>query len=148
MEWLTIFINFLTGICKKVLDSQESSSSTTADRSAALCLTVPESAIYDLEEGQPINRERIIKLIDFASEFLCVKIEEADSFSIDILKEKQSPERQLKFYIRIDISNGQNIINKKTLYQMKRDLSPDAEGTIRELGFLQNVSILRQFNRI
>lgn len=113
-------------------------------------MAVPASTVYGLSRGQSIPREKIIEIIEAAPEFLCTKAEEAKKkfIDIDIIDQDISPESQLKFYIRIDIPNGQNIINAETKYVIKRDLPPSTEGKIIQLGRLRDASILKSFNRI
>jgi hypothetical protein len=115
---------------------------------AAICLAVPASAVYDLTSAKRINREKIIELIESAPEFLCIRAEEANKQIIDIINQEVSPESQLKFYIRIDIPNGQDIIGAETKYVIKRDIPPNTEGKIIQLGRLRDASILKSFNRI
>lgn len=114
----------------------------------AICLAVPASAVYDLTEGKLINRERIIQLIESAPEFLCIRKEEADEKIIETIVQEISPDSQLKFYIRIDIPNGQDIIGAETKYVIKRDIPKNKEGQIIQLGRLRDASVLKSFNRI
>jgi len=113
----------------------------------AICLAVPASAVYGLTSEDLINREKIIELIEIAPEFLCIKADEADRQIIDTINQEVLPNSQLKFYIRIDIPDGQNIINAKTKYVIKRDIL-HTEGKIIQLGRLRDASILKTFNRI
>jgi hypothetical protein len=114
----------------------------------AICLAVPASAVYGLTTGKQINREKIIELIEAAPEFLCIKAEEANQQIIDTINQEISPDSQLKFYIRIDIPNGQDIISAETKYVIKRDIPKNTEGQIIQLGRLRDASILKSFNRI
>ncbi|WP_041804243.1 hypothetical protein [Microcystis aeruginosa] len=114
----------------------------------AICLAVPASAVYDLIVGMRINREKIIQLIESAPEFLCIKVEEANKKIIDTIKQEISPDSQLKFYIRIDIPNGQDIIGAETKYVIKRDIPKETKGEVKDLGRLKDASVLRKFNRI
>ncbi|MEA5536606.1 hypothetical protein [Crocosphaera sp. XPORK-15E] len=114
----------------------------------AICLAVPASVVYGLTLGKPINREKMIELIEAAPEFLCLKAEEADQKIIDTINQEISPDSQLKFYIRIDIPNGQNIIGEETKYVIKRDIPANTEGKIIQLGRLRDASILKSFKRI
>ncbi len=117
--------------------------------STAICLAVPASAIYHLNEQQIINRSQIIKLIDAASNFLCLEITEAEGMSIEIDRNKEPlPDSKLKFYLRIDIPDGQKIIGQKTKYVIKRDIPNNSSGTIRDLGRLGSISSIKSFNRV
>ena len=115
----------------------------------AICLAVPASEVSDLTEGKPIDRNKIIQLIDAASDFLCFKKEDAEKLSIDIDKNQNpSPDSQLKFYIRIDIADGREIIKKETKYVIKRELPLNAKGEIIDIGRLKSISSISSFNRI
>jgi hypothetical protein len=50
--------------------------------------------------------------------------------------------------MRIDIAKGQAILGKKSPYVLKRDLPPEAQGTIKELAVLGSLKGLETFNRI
>jgi hypothetical protein len=115
----------------------------------AICLAVPASAVCDLTVGDLIKRDKIIRLIDESSDFLCIETKEAEKLSIDIdINQTPSPDNQLRFYIRIDISDGQYIIGEKSKYVIKRDLLPNIRGEIKELGRLKSISSISSFNRI
>lgn len=114
----------------------------------AICLAVPASAVYGLTVGKRINREKIIELIESAPEFLCIRTEEAEQQMIDVINQEILQDSQLKFYIRIDIPNGQYIIGAETKYVIKRDIPKDTEGKIIQLGRLRDASVLKSFNRI
>ncbi len=119
----------------------------------AICLAVPASAVYGLTLRQQVNRDEInrdemIQVIESATEFLCIEAEDADKQSVHTIHQDVLPDSQLKFYIRIDIPNGQDIINAKTKYVIKRDLPQNTEGKILQLGRLRDASVLKLFNRI
>ncbi|MGI0479205.1 hypothetical protein ACN4EE_00285 [Geminocystis sp. CENA526] len=118
----------------------------------AICLAVPSSSIYDLTVGKVINRDQIIQIIDSASYFLCSEIEEAGKLSIDIdSSQEPSADSQLKFYIRIDIPDGKNILGVQTIPILKgyiRELPSNTQGKIKKLGRLGSVYSLKSFNRI
>jgi hypothetical protein len=67
---------------------------------------------------------------------------------IDVINQEILQDSQLKFYIRIDIPNGQDIIGAETKYVIKRDIPKDTEGKIIQLGRLRDASVLKSFNRI
>lgn len=133
-----------TFACFKYLDRTRSRKQ--GNSTASLCLAVPASAVYNLHKGYSISRDEIIRLIDSATEFLCEP--ESKNIPVEIMDEERSPESQLKFYIRINLQNGGNIIGKETQYGMKRELPLNVTGEVTQIGFLKNVSILRTFNRI
>jgi hypothetical protein len=154
MEFIVVAAVFLIGayVSQKLLSKPPTQGITSPALFSqpiptAICLAVPASAVYGLTLGEPINREKIIELIEIAPEFLCIKADEADRKIIDTINQQISPDSQLKFYIRIDIPDGQNIINAKTKYVIKRDIL-HTEGKIIQLGRLRDASILKTFNRI
>lgn len=132
--------------CLKYLEKTRSGQTNGLSLKASLCLALPASAVYKLREKDSIGRDEILRLIDSATEFLCV--EESKNIPVEITNEEPSSESQLKFYVRINLKNGGNIIGKETQYGMQRELPLNVIGEITELGFLKNVSILRSFNRI
>ena len=115
----------------------------------AICLVVPASEAYKLSLEKSIYRDEIIELIAAASDFLCIQQTEASQLSVEIDPDQTpSPDSKLKFYLRIDIPDGKAIINEKTKYVIKRDLPPNTQGKIKELGRLTNISSISSFNRI
>jgi hypothetical protein len=154
MEFIVVAAVILIGayVSQKLLSKPRKSNTTSPALPrqpipAAICLAVPASVVYGLTVGKRINREKIIELIEAAPEFLCIKAEEANRQVIDTIDQEISPDSQLKFYIRIDIPNGQDIINAETKYVIKRDIL-HTEGKIIQLGRLRDASILKTFNRI
>lgn len=116
---------------------------------AAICLVVPASAVYSLTKGTVIEKEKIIQLIDVASYFSCIQVEEAEKLNIDIdINQLPSSDSQLPFYLRIDIPDGQERIGAETKYPIKRDLPSNIQGKIKELGRLISVDSVSSFNRI
>jgi len=131
--------------CFKYL--QRTRSKNEISPTASLCLAVPASEVYNLHEGYDLNRDDVVRLIDCATEFLCVP--EYKKISVETIPDEgRSPESRLKFYVRINLKNGGNIIGKETQYGMKRELPLNVTGKVIQIGFLKNVSILREFNRI
>lgn len=115
----------------------------------SICLVVPASEVFGLTVGYLIDRNQIIRLIDSSSDFLCMAQKEAENLLIDIdMNQTALPDSKLDFYIRIDISDGQNIIGKETKYVIKRDLLPNIRGEIKKLGLLESISSVSSFNRI
>ncbi|MEH2053926.1 hypothetical protein [Nostoc sp.] len=119
----------------------------------ALCLIVPASALKNLGENDPINISDIEKLIDNASYFLCTHIDEADY----IWKLLQTTNEDIKtvnvqreVYIRINISDGEEMIGKKIPYILKRNLPPYGAANIIKLACLKYLSVsgLEKFNRV
>ncbi len=109
-----------------------------------------EQVTDDLAEEE-IARDKIIELVEAATEFLCV---EADKqIAMKTTNQEVKPDSQLKFYIciRIEIPSENDILEEKTKYGIKdnlRNLHPDTKGKIIQLGRLTDPSNLRLFNRI
>lgn len=148
MYWIIVVACLMVGAfaCLKYLEKTRSRKTNSLSLKASLCLALPASAVYKLRKEDSIGRDEILRLIDSATEFLCV--EESKNIPVEITNEEPSSESQLKFYVRINLKNGGNIIGKETQYGMQRELPLNVIGEITELGFLKNVSILRSFNRI
>lgn len=117
---------------------------------AALCLIVPANAIGNLTKNAKINVSEIEKLIDAASYFLCTKVKEADLKEQHLEKTNEDIPigSNQEVYVRIHIADGQEIIDKKLLYILKRDIPRNGQGVIEELACLKNLSGLNNFNRV
>lgn len=136
---------------KNILSSstKEISSPSLTRQPTAICLAVPASAVFGLTIGKAIDRNEIIQLIEAASDFICTQVGQAETLGVDIdINQSPSPDSQLKFYIRIDIPDGREIIGGETKYVIKRDLRPNTQGEIKELGRLRSISSISSFNRI
>ena len=140
------FREFVSSIKSNTIDKDKTRSTKQGNSTASLCLAVPASEVYKLRKGDPLSIDDVIRLIDCATEFLCVP--ESKNISVEIIDEEPSSESRLKFYVRINLKNGGNIIGKETQYGMKRELPLNVTGKVIQIGFLKNVSILREFNRI
>ncbi|MEH2373791.1 hypothetical protein [Nostoc sp.] len=118
-----------------------------------LCLIVPASALKNLGEKEPINISNIERLIDNASYFLCTDIDEADDIFERIettTEDIKTVSEQREVYVRINISDGEDMIGKKIPYILKRNLPHYGSANIIELACLKYLSIsgLEKFNRI
>ncbi|MEH1816896.1 MAG: hypothetical protein V7K26_02815 [Nostoc sp.] len=115
---------------------------------AALCLVVSANAIGNLRKNSQINVSDIEKLIDAASYFLC--IEEADSNQLHpkTTDEDIPTDSNLEVYVKIYIDEGQEMIGKKVLYILKRNLPSHGQGVVKQLACLKNLSGLEKFNRV
>ncbi|WP_139266669.1 hypothetical protein [Cylindrospermopsis raciborskii] len=170
MEILTLTAVFLIGLAVVgvlVLPNRNKPSSSKAipaTKSTAICLALPAFAVFGLKQREmaseqvtddlaeeEIARDKIIELVEAATEFLCV---EADKqIAMKTTNQEVKPDSQLKFYIciRIEIPSENDILEEKTKYGIKdnlRNLHPDTKGKIIQLGRLTDPSNLRLFNRI
>lgn len=160
-QLLNQLIEFLTALIsqfekckspKQKNQQQETSTEKSASdlsQHTAICLAISASEVADLKVGQSIEQNKIVQLINSASDLLCTTVEEANQLAVDIDESQNpSPDSQLKFYIRIDIPDGKEIIGKKNQYVITRDMPVGAKGKIKKLGRLRSLNGLESFNRI
>jgi hypothetical protein len=119
----------------------------------ALCLIVPASALKNLLENDPINISDIEELIDNASYFLCTDIDKADCISKLLQTTNEdinTVNDQREVYVRIKISDGEEMIGKKIPYILKRNLPHYGSANIIKLACLKYLSVsgLEKFNRV
>ncbi len=119
----------------------------------ALCLVIPASVVRDLRINDKINVFDIKKLIDNASYFLCTSRENAKAISESLHLTNEditNVSEQREVYIRIDIADGEGIIEKKNQYALKRNLPTNEASVVRELACLKYLSVsgLEKFNRV
>jgi mRNA-degrading endonuclease YafQ of YafQ-DinJ toxin-antitoxin module len=168
MEILTLAAVFLIGLAVVgvlVLPNKNKPSSSKAiPASTAICLALPAFAVFGLKQREvtseqvtddlaeeEIARDKIIELVEAATEFLCA---EADKqIAMKTTNQEVKPDSQLKFYIRIhiEIPSENDILKEKTKNGIKdnlRNLHPDTKGKIIQLGRLTDPSNLRFFNQI
>ena len=168
MKILTLAAVFLIGLAVVgvlVLPNKNKPSSSKAiPASTAICLALPAFAVFGLKQREmtseqviddlaeeEIARDKIIELVEAATEFLCVKADE--QIVMKTTNQEVKPDSQLKFYIRIhiEIPSENDIVKEKTKYGIKdnlRNLHPDTKGKIIQLGRLTDPSNLPSFNRI
>lgn len=124
---------------------------------AALCLVVQASVFIDLRNNYPnalednrLSCSDVKMLIDYSSHFLCIRREEVPLIEehLEITREEIPNDSNQEVYIRIHISNGQNIIGKEVPYILKRDLPSDGKRIIQRRVSLKNLSGLENFNHI
>lgn len=124
---------------------------------AALCLVVQASVFIELRNKHPnalednsLRCSDVKMLIDYSSHFLCVRREEVPLIEehLEITRKEITDDSDQEVYIRIHISNGQNIIGKEVPYILKRDLPSDGQRIIQRYDCLKNLSGLEHFNHI
>ncbi|MFB2645799.1 hypothetical protein ACE09Y_05915 [Raphidiopsis sp. BLCC-F218] len=165
---LTLAAVFLIGLAVvgvlSNMNKPSSSKASPATKSTAICLALPAFAVFGLKQREmtseqviddlaeeEIARDKIIELVEAATEFLCVKADE--QIVMKTTNQEVKPDSQLKFYIRIhiEIPSENDIVKEKTKYGIKdnlRNLHPDTKGKIIQLGRLTDPSDLPSFNRI
>ena len=159
MEWIVIASIMLIGVYFSTknlsknrqqlqLKQQELESYNLPTKNASLCLVVAASEVSHIQVNSVVIRSDIEKLIDGASYFLCVETEELQQNHLDYTDQPIPSTGEQEVYMRIDIAKGQAILGKKSPYVLKRDLPPEAQGTIKELAVLGSLKGLETFNRI
>jgi hypothetical protein len=159
MEWIVIAGIMLIGVYFSTknlsknrqqlqLKQQELKSYNSPTKNASLCLVVAASEVSHIQVNSVVIRSDIEKLIDGASYFLCVETEELQQNYLDYTDQPIPSAGEQEVYMRIDIAKGQAILGKKSPYVLKRDLPPEAQGTIKELAVLGSLKGLETFNRI
>lgn len=117
----------------------------------ALCLVVPAYVASKVKDQSPINAYEIEQLINKASYFLCTQFAEADYIQqyLEFTDENVvNIGEQREVYIRINIPNGQEMIGSTLRYILNRNLPSNAQGVVRQIACLNNLSGLEKFNRV
>jgi hypothetical protein len=125
-----------------------SQTTTPTPLKVALCLIVPAYIASSLQNEMPINISDIERLIDAASYFLCTEVEKADKLPLEITNKEILSDSNLEVYVRIDIDDGQAMIEKTIRYILKRNLPLNGQGKIQKLACLRSLSGLEVFNRV
>ena len=117
---------------------------------ADLCLIVPASIATNFISRSNLKIDELTYLIDNASYFLCTTVKVADSNEqyLKITDESIQLDSRREVYIRININDGRNLIDKKIPYYLKTNLPLQAQCTVKQLACLENLSGLEKFNRI
>jgi hypothetical protein len=117
----------------------------------ALCLVVPAYVINNLKEQYQIDANEIENLIDNASYFLCTKVADAELVQqrLDLTNENiLTVTERREVYVRIDIADGQEMLDKTVPYILKRNLPSHRQGVVKQLACLGDLSGLEAFNRV
>jgi hypothetical protein len=112
-----------------------------------LCLIIPASIASNLETGSTLNFDQLIDIIDSASYFLCTT-DANSTVKLNTTDDAPLSDSKREVYIKININDGRNVINKRTRYSLKENLSENVQGYIEELKCLMDLSGLEKFNRI
>ncbi|NEQ56880.1 MAG: hypothetical protein F6K53_05425 [Moorea sp. SIO4A1] len=104
-------------------------------KDSILCLVVPSDKLSGLNQGNLIPSNRVKELISFASYFLCDGSVEAIEQKVNL---KLSPDSinyssDEDAYIQLTIYGGENIIGKKTKFELRKNL-PDGDAKIDQIG--------------
>ena len=117
---------------------------------AALSLVVPAKIVSEIKIGSTLSADNIEYLIDNASYFLStrLKIAQSNEEQLELTDEYISPDSQREVYLRVDINNGRDLIDKNIPYLLKSNLPAKAEFVVQQLACLKNLSGLEKFNRV
>lgn len=117
---------------------------------AALCLIIPASIGSNFKIGSNLSVNDLTNIIDSASYFLCTHIKAADSNEqlLEITDESIPPDSKREVYIRINIDDGRNLIDKKMPYYLKTNLQNNKQYAVKQLACLKSLSGLEKFNRV
>jgi hypothetical protein len=164
MEWVVIAACILVGVyfClqylrdtqqKKASQEQKTESTKPLPLSpipAALCLVVPAKVVSGLQVNTSLSSIDVEDFITNASYFLSTPPEIANSNEqkLNLTDEYISSESQRDVYLRIDTNDGRDIIDKKILYGLKSNLSPNAQFFVKQVACLKSLSGLEVFNRV
>ncbi|MEH1920712.1 hypothetical protein [Nostoc sp.] len=117
----------------------------------ALHLVVPAFVVNNIRENDLITASDLEKLIDNARYFLCTKsavsdlIEESLKFTDENIL---TIHERREIYIRVHIADGQEMLDKKVPYILKRNLPSHGQGVVRKIACLEDLSGLEKFNRV
>ncbi|MGB8686903.1 MAG: hypothetical protein WCD53_06155 [Microcoleus sp.] len=117
---------------------------------ADLCLVIPASIASNFINRSNLKVDELTYLIDNASYFLCTTVKVADSNEqyLKITDESIQLDSRREVYIRININDGRNLIDKKIPYYLKTNLPLQAQCIVKKLACLENLSGLENFNRV
>jgi hypothetical protein len=135
----------------KAVEGTKEQPSSSLPIPADLCLVVPASIASKFRNSSNLSVNELTHLIDNASYFLCTTVKVADSNeqNLEIMtNEDIPPDSTREVYIRININDGRNLIDKNIARYLKKDLPPQAQCKLKKLACLKNLSGLENFNRI
>jgi hypothetical protein len=117
---------------------------------AELCLIVPAWLVRNLTPPQTLTREEICELIDNCAYFRCLPSKDLGSLEQDLqpTSEPILPDSERDVYIRIQIEDGENMIDNPSCYGLKKRLPQTGTPVIQECKLLANLSGRQHFNRI
>jgi len=117
---------------------------------AALCLIVPANIVSSLSNGSPISIGDLSYLIDSASYFICTTKNDADSKErqLTMTNDDIPTESNREVYIRIRISDGNDLIGKKIRYAIKTNLPTNSNFVVENIACLKGLAGIESFNRV
>jgi len=115
-----------------------------------LCLIVPAWLVSNLTPPQTLTREKICDLIDNCAYFRCLPSRDLDSLEQDLqpTSEPILPDSERDVYIRLQIEDGENMIDNSSCYGLKKRLPQTGTGKLQKRLLLANLSGRQHFNCI
>ena len=119
----------------------------------ALCLVIPASVVRNIIKNNPINISDVEELIDNTLYLLCTNPQDADANQqhLELVNEDiANASENTEVYVRINISDGEEMIGQKIPYILKKKLPLHGQYIVTELACLKYLSNsgLENFNRI
>lgn len=163
MKWVVIAACTLVGVyfCLQYLRSTQQKKAIQEQKTelikpplppipAALCLIVPAKVASSLRVNTSLRSTEVEDFINNASYFLSTSPKTATSNEqkLNLTDEYISSESQREVYLRIDTPDGRELIDKKIIYGLKNNLSPNAQFVVKQVACLKSLSGLEVFNRV
>jgi len=121
---------------------------TSRPLSVKLCLVVPAHETIRFSCGTKIEAAKLKQLIDVSSYFFCNTIIDNNKLSLETPSGPIAENSHREMYIKIDITDGKDMIGAKTRYSLKENLEDTARCIIEEIAYLKSLSGLESFVRI
>ena len=167
MKLLVIVACILVGVyfCIQYLDSntQKKNVSTRSPNSsektpptpptppipAKLCLIVPASSVSTFQIDSYLDGKSLKMLINSASYFLSKSPEQVENIEtkLDFSTESIPQDSPKEVYIRVEIKNGREMLDKETRYEIKENVQDSEQYKIEDIRCLWTLSGLESFIR-
>ncbi|MDB9501686.1 hypothetical protein PN441_01280 [Spirulina major CS-329] len=116
--------------------------------SVKLYLIVPAHETIRFSSGTKIEAAKLKQLIDASSYFFCNTIIDNNKLSLETPSGPIAENSYREMYIKIDITDGKDMIGAKTRYSLKENLKDTARCIIEEIAYLKSLSGLENFVRV
>jgi len=167
MKLLVIVACILVGVyfCIQYLDSntQKKNVSTRSPNSsektpptpptlpipAKLCLIVPASSVSTFQIDSYLDGKSLKMLINSASYFLSKSPKQVENIEtkLDFSTESIPQDSPKEVYIRVEIKNGREMLDKETRYEIKENVQDSEQYKIEDIRCLWTLSGLESFIR-
>lgn len=122
-------------------------------REVSLCLILKSEYLGDLlaSRNVDITSTRLKELIDRANYFLCVDIGNVSNlenkWSIAQVSEPDNGDEDADVYVRVNITNGQEMIDATYPYALSEGILPNSKVKLEKISYLRNMSLIYDFRR-